>query len=126
MRLDAHQSGANVPPARRHPRAMFSVPITLRHLMKGGLRTTQGISLDIATGGLGALVQGDLQIGETVEIDLCICERQLSTIAIVRHTSGIQSGFEFFGLTPDERTQITSVIHRHEITTSGNGSVQRT
>jgi hypothetical protein len=55
-----------------------------------------------------------------------VCERHLSTIAIVRHTSSIQSGFEFFGLTPDERTQITSVIHRHEITACDNGSVQRT
>jgi hypothetical protein len=48
-----------------------------------------------------------------------VCEPQLSTVAIVRHTFGIQSGFEFFGLTADERLQIMSVMHRPEITANG-------
>src|SRR5438309_1956348 len=57
-------------PVRRYPRALFSVPIRLRHLMAGGISTTRGITLDISESGLGALVQGDLRLGETVEIDL--------------------------------------------------------
>lgn len=116
MRPDVyHPPQANDDAVRRYPRALFSVPITLRHLSSGGLRATQGITLDIAAGGLGALVQGGLHLGETVAIDLCLSERQLSTIAIVRHTSSLRSGFEFFGLTPEERLQITNVITAHEI-----------
>jgi len=55
---------------RRYPRTLFSAPITLRHLCRGGVRTTRGMSLDLGEGGLGALVQGDVQVGETVAIDL--------------------------------------------------------
>jgi PilZ domain len=95
---------------RRHPRALFSVPVTLYHLMPGGVQTSRGISLDISEAGLGALVQGDLRVGETVEIDLPLSERMLNAVAIVRHTSSMRSGFEFLGLTPEERVQITHVV----------------
>ena len=99
---------AEKPAVRRHPRALFSVPITLRYLMAGGIRTSRGISLDISEEGLGAIVQGDLCLGETVEIDLRMPEQPLSTVAIVRHTSSVRSGFEFLGLTAEERRQITA------------------
>lgn len=95
-------------PVRRHSRALFSVPVTLRHLMTGGIGSTRGISLDISEGGLGAIVQGDLRVGEMVEIDVRISERPLSAVAIVRHTSNVRSGFEFLGLTPEERQQIAN------------------
>ena len=95
---------------RRHPRGLFSVPITLRHLTGGGLLATRGITLDISEGGLGALVQGNLYLGETVAIDFLLNGCPVSAVAIVRHTSHIQTGFEFLGLTPDERQQITSAI----------------
>src|SRR5579859_2986847 len=94
---------------RRYPRALFSVPLTVHHLVAGGVRTSHGISLDISAGGLGALVQGSLQVGDTVALDLPLAERMLSAIAIVRHTSDLSSGFEFVGLTPEERLHITSV-----------------
>lgn len=94
---------------RRHRRALFSVPVTFHHLAAGGVRTSHGISLDISEGGLGALVQGSLQVGETVAIDLPLAERVLNAIAIVRHTSEVSSGFEFVGLNPEERMQILSV-----------------
>lgn len=73
------------------------------------MQTSRGITLDISEGGFGALVQGDLRLGETVEIDLQFVERPMSAVAIVRHTSHIRSGFEFLGLTAEERGQITSV-----------------
>ncbi len=95
--------------ARRHARALFTVPLTLRHLTGRGVRTSRGISLDISEGGIGALVQGTVRVGETVAIDLPLPKRTLSTIAIVRHTSTVSSGFEFVGLTPEERLQILSV-----------------
>lgn len=95
---------------RKHVRALFSVPITVRHLARGGVRTSRGISLDLGEGGLGALVEGDMGVGETVAIDLRLSRYPLTTVAIVRHTSSVRSGFEFVGLTPEERLEITSVI----------------
>jgi hypothetical protein len=78
--------------------------------MPGGIRSSRGITLDISEGGLGAIVQGDLRIGEMVAIDLRIPDRTLSAVAIVRHTSGVRSGLEFLGLTAEERLQITALI----------------
>lgn len=101
---DAQLSG------RRHPRTLFSVPITLRHLCRGGVRASRGVSLDLGEGGLGAIVQSEVHVGDTVAIDLQLSEQVLSTVAIVRHTSQVRSGFEFVGLTPEERVQITSVV----------------
>jgi PilZ domain len=95
---------------RRHPRILLSVPITVRHLCRGGVRRTHGISLDLGEGGLGALVQGDLRVGEMVEIDVHIPERPLNAVAIVRHASSVRSGFEFLGLTAEERQHITNAI----------------
>ena len=95
---------------RRSPRALFSVPITLLHLMSGGVRKARGITLDLSESGLGALVQGDLRVGETVEIDLPLPERMLNMVAIVRHTSSVRSGFEFVGLTKEERIDINSAV----------------
>jgi hypothetical protein len=93
-------------PLQRHPRALFSVPLTLRHLAVGGIKVSPGISLDISGGGLGAIVRGDLRVGEMVEIEVRMPGYSLSAVAIVRHTADVRSGFEFVGLTPEERQQI--------------------
>lgn len=93
-----------------HRRILFSIPITLHHLVRGGVRASHGISLDISEGGLGALVGGTLQVGDTVKIELRLPDQPLSAVAIVRHTSEIRSGFEFLGLTPEERTQLATIV----------------
>ena len=95
---------------RQHPRILFSIPITLRHLCGGGVRSTHGVSLDLGEGGLGAIVQGEVYVGETVAIDFRLSDQPVTTVAIVRHTSNVSSGFEFVGLTPEERLQITNMI----------------
>lgn len=95
---------------RRNARILFSLPITLRHLCHGGVRSTHGITLDLGEGGLGAIVQEDVQVGETVAIDFRLSDQPVSTVAIVRHTSSVRSGFEFVGLTPEEREQITRIV----------------
>jgi hypothetical protein len=91
---------------RRHPRTLFSVPITVRSLEVGGVRSSHGISLDISEGGMGALLQTTLQVGEKVKIDLPLPMNALSAVAVVRHSSKSRSGFEFVGLSPDECSQI--------------------
>ncbi len=112
MRLETHRAAAATYPngfVRKYQRALFTVPLTFHHLMKGGVRASHGISLDISEGGLGALVQGSLSIGETVGIDLPLLGSTLRTVAIVRYSSSLGSGFEFVGLTPEERLQIVSM-----------------
>ena len=96
--------------ARRHPRVLFSVPITLRHLMAGGVRTSRGIALDLSESGLGALVEGSLHTGDTVSLQVTLPGCELRAVAIVRHSSDVRSGFEFLGLTSEERLQIASVV----------------
>jgi PilZ domain len=95
---------------RRHARTLFSVPLTLRHLSRSGVRATHGISLDIGEGGLGVLVEGDVHAGDTVAIDFRLWEQALTAVAIVRHTTNIRSGLEFVGLTSEERLQIANGI----------------
>ncbi len=121
MRLGTHAGTAAKPtnePVRRYPRALLSVPFGLRHLMGGGIHTTRGITLDISEGGMGALVQGDLRLGETVEVDLQLPEHTLNAVAIVRHTSSVRSGFEFLGMTSEERLQIASTCGYHRVSLS--------
>lgn len=97
---------------RRYPRLLYSIPFTLHHLAAGGVRSSRGISLDISESGLGALVESRLQIGDTVEIQLPLPDRPLSAVAIVRHTSSLRSGFEFLGLTLEERARLAGVVGR--------------
>jgi c-di-GMP-binding flagellar brake protein YcgR len=83
----------------------------LRRLMPGrGVRVSRGISLDMSAGGMGALVEAGLKVGDIVEIDLNLPHLKLSTVAIVRHSSSVQSGFEFLGLTPEERQSLANVV----------------
>jgi hypothetical protein len=97
-------------PLQRYPRALYSVPVTMRNLMSGGMRVSRGISLDISEGGLAAIAPVMLRLGELVEMEVLIAERTLHAVAIVRHTSSVRSGFEFVGLTADERQQILDAI----------------
>ena len=52
-RYPASQLGHPAKAVQRHPRILFSTPIMLHHLVPGGVRFTNGISLDISEGGLG-------------------------------------------------------------------------
>ena len=97
-------------PSQRHPRTLFSTPLTLRYLAGGGIRTSRGISLDLSESGVGALVEGGLEVGETVGIDLKLSGLELNTVAIVRHSSNSRCGFEFLGLTPEERLLLNQVV----------------
>ena len=73
--------------ARQYRRYHFSVPVTVRHLVPGGFQSARGMTVDISEGGISVIVQGDLQIGETVEMNLPLASGPLHTIAIVRHVT---------------------------------------
>lgn len=113
MSLRIHPAAERRPATdrRRHRRVMYSVPIKLHCLLAGGVRTSRGLTLDLSEAGLGALVEADLMLGDAVEIDLELPKYPLCTVAIVRHHSSTRSGFEFLGLTAEERRQIASAMH---------------
>ena len=108
---------------RRHPRLPFSVPITLHHLKAGMARTFAGMSLDLSEGGFGVLLNGRLREGETVEVDLPLPQNLPHLIAIVRYSSSDRSGLEFLGLTPEERSEISTATNA--IKPRGNGNLAR-
>ena len=105
---------------RRHPRLPFSVPITLHHLKAGIARTFAGMSLDLSEGGFGVLVNGQLREGETVEVDLPLAQKLPHLIAIVRYSASDRSGLEFLGLTPEERSEISTATAAMKPRSSGN------
>ena len=92
---------------RNAPRVLFSVAFTLQHLVPGvGIRPARGFSLDISGSGMGAIVAGSLRVGEAVLIEIPTGITTLATSAIVRHTSGARSGFEFLALRDEEREKL--------------------
>lgn len=95
---------------RAHPRALFSVPFTMRYIDTNGLTSWHGMTVDISQGGLGALIPHQMEIGSTVELQLSLRERTLRMIAIVRHAAHGRSGFEFLGLSDEERRCIAQAV----------------
>jgi len=55
------------------------------------------------------MIEGALQVGDTVAIDLQLCDHLMTTVAIGRHTSRVSSGFEFVGLTASRASEDTSL-----------------
>lgn len=97
---------------RRHPRYLFSIPLTLRHWPPNGFKTSHGMTLDISEGGMAALIPDDLGIGETVEVDLPLPTGLLNVLAKVRYKAPSRCGFEFIGLSSQEQRQIVVSAHQ--------------
>lgn len=95
---------------RRHRRVRLSVPITVRRLVTGGIRTSRGISLDLSESGVGLLVEGGVSVGDALEIQMKLPGWELSTVASVRHSSSVRSGCEFLGLTLEERGFLARIV----------------
>jgi hypothetical protein len=74
------------------------------------MQTTRGISVDISEGGLGAVVQGHVVVGEICGIDFHLRAHPFNAVGIVRYVSSPQSGFEFLGLTAEERLEINHAL----------------
>ncbi len=85
---------------RREGRYVTSIPVTLQRFLRFGPVVTCGVSLDISTRGMSAIVCGAPRVGETVMIELPSLSAPIETLATVRHSSDAQSGFEFYPLSP--------------------------
>jgi hypothetical protein len=85
---------------RREGRYVSSIPLTLQRFLRFGPVVTCGVSLDISTRGMSAIVCGAPRVGETVMIELPSFSAPIETLATVRHSSDARSGFEFYPLSP--------------------------
>jgi len=85
---------------RANPRFLLDVRLVVR--AKG---TLFGRTKDIAEGGLGATIPGNLDVGDIVELELHMPETSetLKLIAEVRYSQGFQYGFKFLHATVQQR-----------------------
>jgi protein TonB len=90
---------------RRIPRYPVAVPVDVTVLRLGSASSIPGRSLDIGEGGVAAVLAAELQTGEwvAVEFQLPNVGQSLQTKAVVRHHNQLRCGFEFLGLSRDQR-----------------------
>lgn len=93
---------------RRIPRYPVAVPVDITVLRSGAPASIPGRSLDLGEGGVAAVLAAELQLGEWVgvEFQLPNAVHALQTKAVVRHHNQLRCGFEFQGLSQDQRTMI--------------------
>jgi len=102
---------------RREGRYVSSIPVIVQRFLRFGPFFTRGVTLDISTRGMSALVCGAPRIGETVVIELCLQGATFEMLATVRHSTDAKSGFEFFPLSEVARQGIHDWIqelNRHD------------
>lgn len=93
---------------RRIPRYAVAVPVDITVLRSGAPASIPGRSLDLGEGGVAAVLAAELQLGEwvAVEFQLPNAGHALQTKAVVRHHNQLRCGFEFLGLSQDQRSMI--------------------
>jgi hypothetical protein len=90
---------------RRFTRHRTDLPLTVTVLRQDGYVRLQGRCLEIAEAGLGGVISTELVSGEVVSLEFSIPEMPQPLIlrAVVRHRAGFVHGFEFIGLSPEQR-----------------------
>jgi hypothetical protein len=105
----------SVPPKKHpwtKPRAHTRFLLDLRLIVKGK-ETQHGRTKDIAEGGLGATIPGEIEIGEIVELEFQLTEMRepLKFKAEVRYRQGFQYGFRFLHPTEQQKEMIRRATH---------------
>jgi hypothetical protein len=99
---------------RRFPRfaARLSFAVTVNRA--GKLAMLQGFSTDLGEGGIGGIVDGDLEPGEYVLLSICDSrlEAQLEPRAQVRYRKDNNYGFAFFDVGPIEQADVRQLCGR--------------
>jgi TonB family protein len=108
MNASGHPSAGFSGVRRRIPRYPVAVPVDVTVLRSGLPNSIPGRSLDIGEGGVAAVLAAELQTGEwvAVEFQLPNAGHRLQTKAVVRHHNQLRCGFEFLGLSRDQRYMI--------------------
>ena len=97
--------------ARRHPRFLLSLPMTLTRKGEPDQPVTHGLSLDLSRGGASAVLCGQPAVGETIRLSLRFEGAPLETLALVRHSGATRCGFEFLDLSNAQRQLIEDRLH---------------
>jgi TonB family protein len=108
MTASGHPSSGFSGVRRRIPRYSVAIPVDITVLRSGAPASIPGRSLDLGEGGVAAVLAAELQLGEwvAVEFQLPNAAQALQTKAVVRHHNQLRCGFEFLGLSGDQRSVI--------------------
>jgi hypothetical protein len=93
---------------RAHTRFLLDLLLVVK-----GKETQHGRTKDIAEGGLGATIPGDIAIGEVVELEFQLPQmtEPMKFKAEVRYRRGFQYGFRFLHPTEQQREIIRRNTH---------------
>lgn len=91
---------------RAHPRYLLDLRIVVR-----AKELLHGRTKDIAEGGLGATIAGDIHIGDIVELEFQLPEAHepMKIRAEVRYRKGFQCGLKFLHATSEQRELIRKI-----------------
>jgi TonB family protein len=113
----APTNGHNPPSQRRRSsRHTLQVPLDVTVLRWGIPDTVPGRSLNLSPNGIAAILAGELSPGEKVGVEILLpqSENPLRTRALVRHHDKLCCGFEFVGLSEEQRRTIRSWAEQAE------------
>ena len=96
------------PPSRKFGRSL----IDLRLVVKDKTTTLHGRSKNLAEGGMGATIAGDIPLGELVEVQFQVPQatEPLVIRAEVRYRQGFQYGFKFLQPTEEQLELIRATV----------------
>ena len=99
---------------RGFPRHRTNVPLDLIALRSGLPENLPGRCTDISEAGVGAVVAGELAAGQQVAVELRLpnVAVPVRARALVRYQSRLRCGFEFVGLSVEQREMIRYWIYR--------------
>jgi hypothetical protein len=85
---------------RRHPRYRWTAPISIASPDGAALR---GLTIEMSESGLSAAISAPLKVGDQVTIDSI---GSAKAVAVVRRITGRVFGFEFSGLSQEQKEWI--------------------
>jgi hypothetical protein len=93
---------------RKFARFPVHIPFAAVVDRSGQAATLSGISVDLAEGGIGGQIEGELRVGKTVHIRIADSHfgMALAQAAQVRHRNGNAYGFEFMEITPPQQAEL--------------------
>ncbi len=105
-------SGKWSTPPRRFPRKLVDERLTVVVQRDGHAASIAGRCTTIGQGGLGAVLEGELQQGDkaTISLKLAGVPEPLQLHARLVNKQGFRHGFEFVKLTGDQRRAIRRLI----------------
>jgi TonB family protein len=104
----------DAPPHRVFLRQPIRVPLELIALRYGVPENLPGRCTDISEAGVGAVVSGELAVGQQVAIELRLPDLGIPVRAraLVRYQSRLHCGLEFSGLSLEQREMIRYWVYR--------------